>query len=233
MKYKNSLHHRILTSMALMAFGFGLFWLVAPYWYSGSHSSDLSPAELDTSVHTQQIASPSDSDDGAYYCPMHPHIIGEQGDSCPICSMSLVAPSKSSPRAHHAGLGATGESKIYATEPYGGVISVEVANKELAPEVYGFGRVALDPELYKAQSEYLELVSSLKGSSYTQIRRAAHLRLQSMGLSRQHIRDLRRSGQPERALLTSQGSDTIVVYAYVREEDLHVLLTHHKARHLG
>ncbi|HPF78108.1 MAG TPA: efflux RND transporter periplasmic adaptor subunit [Alphaproteobacteria bacterium] len=28
--------------------------------------------------------------EGHYICPMHPHIVGEEGDKCPICGMNLV-----------------------------------------------------------------------------------------------------------------------------------------------
>ena len=35
--------------------------------------------------------------ESAYICPMHPHISGEEGETCPICGMTLVSKSETIP----------------------------------------------------------------------------------------------------------------------------------------
>ncbi len=45
-------------------------------------------------MQTPPAASDSVDDTPVYICPMHPHISGEEGDTCPICGMHLVPKDK-------------------------------------------------------------------------------------------------------------------------------------------
>lgn len=53
-----------------------------------------------------------------YICPMHPHISGEKGDTCPICGMELVPKAASMPEGEgHEGHDAGATEGAFHVDP--------------------------------------------------------------------------------------------------------------------
>lgn len=85
-----------------------------------------------------------------YVCPMHPHITGQKGDTCPICGMSLV-PKASDPAQEEEPTRKPDEKK---TQTQGalridpvyvqalGVRTGEVAHRTFGTKIRAFGRIA-------------------------------------------------------------------------------------------
>ena len=75
----------------------------------------------------------------SYICPMHPHIEGQHGDSCPVCGMTLV-PKRSSL-----------SSDVFAIDPaYINVLGIKVAEvgtHEFGKNIRAFGQVASSTRL--------------------------------------------------------------------------------------
>jgi Cu(I)/Ag(I) efflux system membrane fusion protein len=82
-----------------------------------------------------------------YICPMHPHISGEKGDSCPICGMTLVPKAAEIP-------GSTGHESHSAAAPDGafhidpsyvqalGVKTAGVTHHDFGRNIRAFGKIA-------------------------------------------------------------------------------------------
>lgn len=180
-----------------------------------------------------------------YYCPMHPHVQDDQAGSCPICGMDLVlyAASSSSTEDHQIADDSQSEEPVAGDnqdrstvirsgmQKAIGMVTAQVVEREIGYRLRSFARVAVDAELYRAQSEYLELGSSRLKSKLSSVStpgdvgwdemlQAARMKLKALGLSEQHIISLEQKGQPESSLLTSQTSDPLIIYAYVSESDL-------------
>ncbi len=47
------------------------------------------------------MAPPAFAAEGVYLCPMHPHIVGEQGDRCSICGLNLLVQEAEAPMSSH------------------------------------------------------------------------------------------------------------------------------------
>lgn len=83
-----------------------------------------------------------------YICPMHPHIHGESGDTCPICGMALALPSKNDGAAmSHEGHGDTGSpsNAMLSISPEFvhslGIKTAAVGQYEFGRRIRAFGRV--------------------------------------------------------------------------------------------
>ncbi|MCB0385555.1 MAG: efflux RND transporter periplasmic adaptor subunit, partial [Bdellovibrionales bacterium] len=111
-----------------------------------------------------------------------------------------------------------------------GVKLAVVKKRSLFKTIRAPGRIAFDPELYTAQSEYLEANrqwARVKDSPIEEVKRStreminsAKIRLQVLGLSAGQIQDLGRKGrQSEGLLLTGKGQENWI-YADVFEMDL-------------
>ncbi|MEZ5814236.1 MAG: efflux RND transporter periplasmic adaptor subunit [Alphaproteobacteria bacterium] len=81
-----------------------------------------------------------------YICPMHPHISGEKGDSCPVCGMTLVPKTNDGPSGeNHEGHGDTPEGAFHIDPSYVHVLGVktaEVTHHEFGRNIRAFGRIA-------------------------------------------------------------------------------------------
>lgn len=82
-----------------------------------------------------------------YICPMHPHISGEEGDSCPICGMTLVPKVEKTPdNTDHEGH-STGapEGALHIDSSYVqalGVKTAEVTHHNFGRNIRAFGKIA-------------------------------------------------------------------------------------------
>lgn len=111
-----------------------------------------------------------------------------------------------------------------------GVKIGKVERKSLFKTIRAPGRIAFDPELYTAQSEYLEAIkqwtrvkdSPIAGvkENTSQMIRSSKIRLQVLGLSDGQIKALAKKGSQSEGLLVSGKGQDSWVYADVYEVDL-------------
>lgn len=102
--------------------------------------------------------------------------------------------------------------------------------RALAATVRASGRVAYDPDLYNAMTEYREAVrakAKVKDSSWPDVLersealvRASFLRLRQMGLSEAQIEASGRSEQPPTNLILGGAGGTVWVYAQIYEYEI-------------
>ncbi|MBX9767427.1 MAG: efflux RND transporter periplasmic adaptor subunit [Bdellovibrionales bacterium] len=169
-------------------------------------------------------------------CPMHPQVRKDQPGQCPICNMSLVkveGESNTESGAQESGPFPDGHASFELStqrQQMIGVKASQVEKKNLFKSIEAAGRVAFDPELYTAQSEYLEAlrqVSRVQESPIAEVKHSAQrmsesakLRLKILGLSDDQISALRSSGASGSSLLVPKAGENIWVYAEVYEMDL-------------
>ncbi len=173
-------------------------------------------------------SSPSAS---VYYCPMHPSYISDRPGDCPICNMKLIKKKE----AEHEEKAMTGSGEkdegFYVNLEKQQVIGVkaeEVIYRPLSKIIRTVGRVAFDPELYKAQQEYIEALktqeSVQESGQDTVIRRAdalveaAKLKLKLQGLDIAQIDELQKTKENDPSLLISSSESKFTwVYATIYE----------------
>lgn len=193
-------------------------------------------------------------DKAKYVCPMHPQITSDRPSSCPICGMDLVLAQNENEEGEDEDQDHNGEQNAKAKDSSGGdiktetltgranfklslrreqMIGVKIAKaqkKKLFKSIRAPGRIAFDPELYTAQSEYLEAIkqwNNIKDSpietvreNTTQMIQSSKIRLKVLGLSDGQIKSLKKKGtQSEGLLVSGKGWDNWV-YADVFEVDL-------------
>jgi Cu(I)/Ag(I) efflux system membrane fusion protein len=110
-----------------------------------------------------------------------------------------------------------------------GVKTNSVKRKTLFENIKAPGRIAFDPELYTAQSEYLEALRQqrkVRNSPLADIRRStdemvrsSKTRLQVLGLGNSEIKTLAKKGRVSDGLIVSGNNDNLI-YADVFESDL-------------
>lgn len=163
-------------------------------------------------------------------CAMHPQIKQDKPGNCPICNMKLIP-------VYEEEIGpATEEEKgIIKLSPrditLAGVKSEAVILRHLFKEIRTVGRIAYDPELYKAEEEFIQAVKTknrLEESQISEIKartdaliEAARLKLRLQGLSEEQIDELSKQNQPDRSLIISDEVNPYVwVYADIYEYEL-------------
>lgn len=211
----------VVASVIVIAFGIGVWWTMQP-------SSKVTNEQQNSDVQVR----------AKYFCPMHPQITSDQPGTCPICGMDLVAITESKRRQNHQ----QNENTTNIDKPNGridfelslnkqqliGVKIQKAERKALFKSIRVPGRIAFDPELYTAQSEYIEALrqwNRVKDSPILDVRentrqmiRSSKIRLQVLGLSDAQISNLTKKGSQSEALLVG-GRDNLV-YADVFEVDL-------------
>ena len=111
-----------------------------------------------------------------------------------------------------------------------GVTTEAVKKIDLFKTVRAPGRIAFDPELYTAQSEYLEAVRQwrkVKNSPLKEVRKSTNemiksskVRLKVMGLSDEEIKNIAKKGRVSDSLIVGDGKGENLIYADVYEADL-------------
>lgn len=219
---------------------------VGSWWFLGRHH------ETNTATHNQVEKIKKDT--SQYICPMHPQITSNKPGTCPICGMDLVIAEKEENEDHgeHKKEGPGEWEEIDQSEDHSDqnttpgeyadvklslrkqqMIGIKIAKaqkKKLFKSIRAPGRIAFDPELYTAQSEYLEAlkqwrrvrnspISDVKENTRQMIS-SSKIRLKVLGLSDSQIKDLTQKGfQSEGLLVSGKGQDNWI-YADIFEVDL-------------
>jgi len=165
-------------------------------------------------------------------CGMHPQIKQDQPGMCPICNMKLIpvyeqVDSKSADLSEEKAIINIDRGELLLA----GVKSVPVIKRHLFKDIRTVGRVAYDPELYKAEEELIQALKTKEDlersqSPHTKERAealvdAAGLKLRLLGLSAEQIAGFDQKSQPDRSLIISDKLNPYVwVYADIYEYEL-------------
>jgi len=180
----------------------------------------------------KQVDSESGNKIEYYTCAMHRFIHLDKPGNCPICGMKLVPVyAEGTKHSDHAPMAiATPEPEKRGDVSLGetkrqllGVRSETAELRAISHEIDAAGRVAYDPDLMVAQSDYLVALHTgggELGGLQGGLAKAAKLRLQAMGMGEAQISELRRRGRPDVNLLVPQPGQSSLVYASVFETDL-------------
>lgn len=184
-----------------------------------------------------------------YQCSMHPEIVSDKPGNCPICGMRLSRVEESTPEA---------ESPAAATAPPSGVpghanfsLSAErqqligvrttvAALRPLTRRIRAPGRIAHDPDLYNAATEYrqaLEAAGSSQGGPQPEVRqradellRSAEIRLRQLGLSGAQLQELVRSSEALTGLIVPGHGGSAWFFLQVYQSDLGLVEPGQKVR---
>jgi Cu(I)/Ag(I) efflux system membrane fusion protein len=158
---------------------------------------------------------PSTSEQGALYqCSMHPEIVSTRPGNCPICGMPLqriddahagrIAPAAPVAEAAPLVAGRAGFALSPERQQKIGVRTAPVERRSLEATIRAAGRIAYDPALVQAVTDYREAVRAaqeLAGSGSGEARagadgllRASRLRLRQLGVDEAQARELVRTG---------------------------------------
>ncbi|HKY62796.1 MAG TPA: efflux RND transporter periplasmic adaptor subunit [bacterium] len=165
-----------------------------------------------------------------YTCSMHPQIRRDEPGYCPICGMKLV-PVYASPgeSAHDHGAasgpaGQRGEVRLdEARRQWIGLKVEPVAKRKLKREIAASARIASDPDLLVAQTDYLaarRTGGGELGGLQSSLVLAAKNRLRLLGMDEAEIAELSRRGRPDMGLLLPTAGQPLWIYASVFETDL-------------
>lgn len=174
-----------------------------------------------------------ESEKEVWTCPMHPQVRKDRPGSCPICHMDLVKMEHSDREGTDLEDRPQGHAALKLSQARQQLIGVEtgvVVKKPLFKVIEASGRVAFDPELYTAQTEFIEAIKQrkrVKESSVPEVKhsaarmvQSAKLRLKVLGLSDGYINKLASSGVAGSSLLIPKAGENLWVYAEVFEMDL-------------
>lgn len=160
-----------------------------------------------------------------YHCPMHPTYVSDKPGDCPICGMRLVLKEPDAPDASGAPAAAVDSDHAVVTmdparEQLMGVRAAAAERRPLIRVIRASGRVAYDPELYNAVSDYREALKTSRSGGGRALAESAALRLRQLGLSPAQVRGLAEPSRDLTNLLTGgQDGGAVWVYAQVYEHE--------------
>lgn len=195
-----------------------------------SMGMDYIPVYEDEQLQPRGVQEPVSQKKIKYWtCGMHPQIKQDKPGNCPICNMQLI------PVYEEAAAASEEEKGIIKFSPrdisLAGVKSEAVTFKHLFKEIRTVGKIAYDPELYKAEEEFIQAIKTekdLEKSGILEVKKrtealveAAKLKLRLLGLSEEQIDGLIKEKQPDRSLIISDEITPYVwVYADIYEYEL-------------
>ncbi len=165
-----------------------------------------------------------------YYCPMHPDYTSDKPGDCPICNMHLVK-KEAAPAAdghQHGASGAAGRAAVQLTPEKQQLIGLKTgkaAYRNLTRTVRASGKVAYDPDLYRAITEYKEALASYEKMSKggwpeaadraKAVADSARLRLRQLGFGDEHLAEAEKDPKHYENLLLPE--DKVWIYAQIYE----------------
>ena len=179
-----------------------------------------------------------------YVGPMHPNITSDKPGKCPICGMDLVLAEddeEEETEAEHQHDGGKGQghyssppdrTKIKLSLDKTQVIGVKfetVKVRNLFKTIRAPGRVAFDPALYTAQSEYMEALIQRKKVKDTPLQevkrstkemvRAAKIKLKVLGLTDEQINNIGKKDSIYKGLIVGDNLENLI-YADLFEAEI-------------
>jgi Cu(I)/Ag(I) efflux system membrane fusion protein len=166
-----------------------------------------------------------------WYCPMHPNYTSDKPGVCPICGMALVFRHE---HKQESTVGIPGYIPIDISQQkqqLAGVGTALVSKKSIIKTIRAAGLVAYDPDLYKAEVQYVEdyiayvrLDRRLNQGSYViqdaqRKLKEQELDLYHMGATEETIAQLQSNKFPDHSLLVSHAGRG-QVFAEVFGQDL-------------
>lgn len=175
-----------------------------------------------------------------YQCSMHPWIISEKPENCPICGMKLTRIEKTETQKAAVTTGDSGSqgevpghAEITITPERQQLIGLqiaEVAERPLSVRIRAVGRVAYDPELYNTLTEYREAVNNLaevKDNPFPGVReraealvRSSEIKLKLLGISTQNGDEIFKTENEETGLLLPEKTAWVYADIYQYESGL-------------
>jgi Cu(I)/Ag(I) efflux system membrane fusion protein len=162
-----------------------------------------------------------------YYCPMHPDYTSEKPGSCPICGMNLVKQEKAA-GGHEHGTSSEGRATVDLTPERQRMIGLKTekaAYRNLSKTVRASGKVAYDPDLYRAIGEYREAAAAYaksKDGSWQEaadranaVMNSSKLKLRQLGIGEEQLAELDKDPARYDNLLLA--GDKVWIYAQIYE----------------
>lgn len=187
------------------------------------------------SARHEPLRAPAGDHAATYQCAMHPQVVAPEAGRCPICGMTLarVEPATAAAAEHEGGDEHASHAAFALTparEQLIGVATEAVAFRELHRDLGTAGRVAYDPDLYGALSDYQAAVRAEEDAQRSGtpqareradgLRRTSAMRLGLLGLSFAQIAEVAAAGADPANLLLPLQSAWIYGQVYEQAPDV-------------